>query len=242
MERIDAKGTQELSFGVFMKEINMKTHAEKNKNEIWTISKTTFLIAMIKVYKLNQRRLIAHFNRKFSNFQKQALDKEEFEQLMLEYENSLSVYDVEKLFNEAMSIDPSSTGVSFKAATSIMCKYGFSYLKSFKIKELIENLTPIKAIVALFSSPAQNVKRRTPPILEESKRGRDMSVAAEMIDSQTCRQGKQSIPRRKSKPVAPRISEAENQAKWPRNNLGLLRIPDELGKSLSMIGKIPQKK
>ena len=245
MKRMDVEGTGELSKEVFMKEINMKTFAEKNKNEIWTISKATFLIAMIEVYKFNQRRLTAHLNPKFSKFQKQALDKEEFEELMLGYETSLSVYDVEKLFNEAMSIDPSSSGASFKATTSIMCKYGFSYLKSFKIKELMENLTSRKTIVDVSLTPAEGAKRLTPSISissEESKRDKNRSIGAEMIGTPTDKQATPSTPHRKLKSGVPPITEEEKKGKRPSGNLGLPPLPDDKGKSPSMIGKKASKK
>ena len=245
MKRMDTEGTGELSKEVFMKEINMKTFAEKNRNEIWTISKATFLIAMIEVYKFNQRRLTAHLNPKFSKFQKQALDKEEFEELMLGYETSLSVYDVEKLFNEAMSIDPSSVGASFKATTSIMCKYGFSYLKSFKIKELMENLTSRKTIVDVSLTPAEGPKRLFPSISissEESKRDKNRSIGAEMIGTPTDKQATPSTPHRKLKSGVPPINEEEKKAKRPSGNLGLPPLPDDKGKSPSMIGKKASKK
>ena len=79
---------------------------KKKRNEIWTISEATFLSAMIEVYKLNQRRLTAHLNPKFSKIKKDALDKEEFEELMFDYETYLSVNDVEKMFVEAMCVVP----------------------------------------------------------------------------------------------------------------------------------------
>ena len=169
--------TGEISKKNFLSVINMKTFIEWNKNPAWRISKALFLITIIEVYKHNQRKLAAHLNPHFLSFKKAALDKEEFEELILTYEPSVNVYDIEKLYSEALTIDTSVDGVSFKSASAIICKYGFGNLKSFKIKELLQELSLRKNTVDLgLTIPGQalihkKVSSHTPYIEnEENKR------------------------------------------------------------------------
>jgi hypothetical protein len=126
-----------------------------------------------------------------------------------------------------------------------MCKYGFSYLKSFKIKELMENLTSRKTIVDVSLTPAEGAKRLTPSISissEESKRDKNRSIGAEMIGTPTDKQATPSTPHRKLKSGVPPITEEEKKGKRPSGNLGLPPLPEDKGKSPSMIGKKASKK
>ena len=138
---LDPAGKGEVSKEIFTFKINMKTFADWGKSPNWTISKANFLTSMVEVYKHNQRKLSAHVNPNFGKFGRPGISKEEFEQLLLMYESTLSPYEIEKLFVEALAIDPAAGGASFRSTCSIMSKYGFGFLRSFKIKELMAELS-----------------------------------------------------------------------------------------------------
>ncbi|OMJ67847.1 hypothetical protein SteCoe_34882 [Stentor coeruleus] len=171
LKQIDMSESGEITEEAFMNKINMKLFATLSKSPNWTVPKSTFLISLIDVYKFNQRKLAAHLNQSFSKFSKQFLDKEEFEELLMSYEPWLSPYDIDKLYNEALLIGNSAPGASFKAINTIMCKYGFSYLKSFRIKELLGELSLRKSIVDVSLAPTESahIKAKSTNFEEEKK-------------------------------------------------------------------------
>ena len=170
---LDPTGKGEVSKEIFTFKINMKTFADWGKSPNWTISKATFLTGMVEIYKHNQRKLSAHVNPNFGRFGRPGLNKDEFEELLLMYEPTLSVYEIEKLFIESLAIDPAAGGASFRSTCSIMSKYGFGFLRPFKIKELMAELSGRKSTIDVsLSMPADGAfhkKGKSNTIVEESK-------------------------------------------------------------------------
>ena len=171
----------EITKEIFLSKINMKTFLEWSKNPNWAISKASFLISLVEVYKHNQRKLSAHLNPNFAKYRKQGLEKNEFKELICIYESGLAEYEVDKLYNEALTIDASVEGASFKSTSSIMAKYGFGALKSFKIKELLQELSSRKTTIdvslnAIDQGTPHRKARSTisgpPNLAEEEKAGK----------------------------------------------------------------------
>ena len=245
MEMLDSDGTGDLSKEEFMVRVNMKTFNEWSKKPVWTISKCSFLTAMIEVFKHNQRKLAAHLSPKFLKFNKPQLDKEEFEELFLSYEPTLSVYDINKLFTEGLESVPGSEGISFKVAALLMSKYGLSYLKSFRIKELMENLSSRKTIVDVtLTNPDQaGLKKNNSGIsivAEEVKRdknrlslGLPKTPISKSFSEKNQSPGRQTVTPRESVKSTKSISDKNEDS---GKKVGLPPTHDS-EKSMSMIGR-----
>ena len=170
---LDPAGKGEVSKEIFAFKINMKIFADWGKSPNWTISKANFLTGMVEVYKHNQRKLSAHVNPNFGKFGRPGISNEEFEELLLMYESTLSSYEIEKLFVEALAIDPAAGGASFRSTCSIMSKYGFGFLRSFKIKELMAELSGRKNTIDVsLNVPSEgSIHRKGRPSTHEKNKG-----------------------------------------------------------------------
>lgn len=235
MEHLDVDRTDTLSIDEFTSRVNMKTFLEWTKKPVWTIAKCSFLVAMIEVYKYNQRKLTAHLNPKFLKYGKNEVDKEIFEEILLSYEPTLSVYDIEKLFTEGIETIPGSKGVNFRSLTLLMSKYGFGSVKSFKIKELMENLAIRKTTVDITLGVTEigpGGRKRTDSISnEEEKKG-----PSRLSTSFSKEKIKSPCPPANREPKKLLNEIIDQDSKGKKNNLGLPPLP-AVGESPSMIGK-----
>ncbi|OMJ76609.1 hypothetical protein SteCoe_23986 [Stentor coeruleus] len=134
----------EVTKDVFMERINMKALMNWNKNPDWAISKASFLISLVEVYKFKQRKLAAHLNPNYTKTGKSTLNKEEFRNIILDYDSTINNYDIDRLFDEA---NPDGNGVGFRNMVLLCSKYGLGELKAFRIRELMKELSERKLIM-----------------------------------------------------------------------------------------------
>ena len=147
-------GTKEISKDAFMNRINMKFLMECQKSLDWVVSKCTFLTSLVEVYKYKQRKTAAHLIPKISSYES-PITKESFYKLVDEYDQNLGDENAEKLYEEAKA---NTLGVNPYSIQEVFSKYGLGELKSFKNRELIQELYRRKLVVSVDESVAVSTK------------------------------------------------------------------------------------
>lgn len=175
MKKMDLDGNGEIAKEEFMNRINMKVLMEWNKNPLWTVTKACFLITLVEVHKFKQRKLTAHLNPAFARYGKSALSKNEFSELISSYDSTINPSDMEKLYDESLRID--SNGATFKCITAVISKYCFGDLKSFRVRELIQELSQRKTVIDINVNDESKLGRiRSSTRNDESKVDREEEI------------------------------------------------------------------
>ena len=138
LKLLDTRETGEILKEDFMEKINMKFLMECNKNPALTVSKSAFLISLTEVYKYKQRKMAAHLNPKLQTLGG-FVGKNNFGEILQEYDLNMSPENSEKLFKEAKN--PENNTAEFLGLVSAFSKYGLGDLKAFKIRELHQELS-----------------------------------------------------------------------------------------------------
>lgn len=138
--KLDKENKGEISKEAFMEKINMKFLIECNKNPAWVVTKASFLIALLEVYKFKQRKMAAHLY-PICESAGNVVEKEEFVKMVEGYEPNLSTENAEKLFEEAKR---KNGPADFDGISEVVSKYGLGDLKAFKVRELTQELTKRK--------------------------------------------------------------------------------------------------
>jgi hypothetical protein len=145
MTHLDVEGTGEIRKEVFMGKISMKSLMQWNKNPMWTVSKASFLISVLEIYKYKQRKLAARLSSVIS-LQKGNISRETFKEILTGFTPAIETSELEYLYEETLKLD--SAGISYNTLLSTMSKYGLGELKSFRLRELVpgefEKKTPNK--------------------------------------------------------------------------------------------------
>lgn len=153
LKHLDTNNTREISKEAFMAKINMKFLIECNKNPVWVVSKATFLIALLEVFKFKERKMAAHLHPKCASCGSE-LSKDVFSGIINQYDPNLEAENVSKLFEEARSPDKK---VIFTGTIRVIAKYGFGDLKAFKIREFMLELSKRKLEVYITENESTSV-------------------------------------------------------------------------------------
>ena len=135
MEALDANQSKEISKESFMSKINMKFLLDCNKNPSWTVSKCSFLSALLDVFSSKQRKLlrVLHEKSKPSG----TFNKQQFASSLLDLDPNLDGQTIDKMYDEAKD---KGAEVNLQVASEVASKYSLGDLRSFKSKELLQEL------------------------------------------------------------------------------------------------------
>lgn len=146
LEQLDVNGNKEITKESFMGKINMKYLLECNKNPTWTVSKATFLTTLLDVFKFKERKLMARVHK---GHPEDVFSFEAFKEVVAELEPNVNSENLEKMFDEAKWGDGS---VSLGDVVRVAGKYGMSEVKSFKSRDLVQELTWRKNMVEVIEN------------------------------------------------------------------------------------------
>mmetsp|Transcript_29492 Transcript_29492/g.29221 ORF Transcript_29492/g.29221 Transcript_29492/m.29221 type:complete len:1237 (+) Transcript_29492:328-4038(+) len=145
LQSLDKDGSGELEKTEFTGRINMKYLMECNRNPDWVVSKASYLIALVEVFKARQRKDAAHLYSDFSRFNSETINLEQFTQLVQQYDPNLSPEQVSELFTGA---GDGKEAIEAHEFSKIVMKYGIAGygLGAFLIPELMASLTERKIV------------------------------------------------------------------------------------------------
>jgi hypothetical protein len=132
---------KEVSKEAFMSKINMKFLLDCNKNPSWTVTKCDFLSSLLEVFTQKQRKVlkVLHEKAKPSG----VFNKQLFISAVVDLDPSLDGQTIDKMYDEAKDKGPE---VRLQAASEVASKYALGDLKSFKVKELLQELQRRKIV------------------------------------------------------------------------------------------------
>lgn len=145
MSQLDTDGTGEVTKEAFMGKISMKALMQWNKDPNFAVSKASFLNALADVHKFKHRKLTAKLNPEFKKVGKDNMSVNEFAEVVARLEPGLSKQEIDKLFFEASA--PDRKAVTFNHFAIVASKYGMGEVKSFKVRELAQQLARRKSFV-----------------------------------------------------------------------------------------------
>ena len=135
MEALDANHSKEISKESFMSKINMKFLLDCNKNPSWTVSKCSFLSALLDVFSSKQRKLLRVLHEK--SRPSGTFNKQQFTSSLLDLDPNLDSQTIDKMYDEAKD---KGAEVNLQVASEVASKYSLGDLRSFKSRELLQEL------------------------------------------------------------------------------------------------------
>ncbi|CAG9329268.1 unnamed protein product [Blepharisma stoltei] len=144
MRLLDTRGNGEITKESFMAKINMKNLMEWNRSEDWVVSKASYLVALIDVYKAKQRKDTAFLFGEYEAFGTEGVNAEQFKSAALKYDPCLSDERVAQIWAEASQGNDS---IGPKLFVKTITKYGIGGygFGTFLIRELMDALAEAKA-------------------------------------------------------------------------------------------------
>lgn len=141
LNSMDKTDAQEISKESFMSKINMRFLLECNKNPIWTVTKCQFLRVLLEVFANKQKSVFCTLHEKAKP--SGIFNKDVFTSGVNELDPNVGPETIEKMYDEAKDKDKT---VKLQAAGDVASKYALGDLKSFKSRELMQELQRRKLV------------------------------------------------------------------------------------------------
>jgi hypothetical protein len=104
-------------------------------------------MALVEVHKFKHRKLAANLSIEMKKLNKETLNSHDFETIINHLDSSLDKHDVEKMFLEAAGQHKKE--VQLPGILKVASKYGLGDVKSFRVRELLIQLSRSKNLVAI---------------------------------------------------------------------------------------------
>jgi len=159
MRILDTRGNGEVTKETFMAKINMKNLMEWNRSEDWVVTKASYLISLIDVFKAKQRKDTAFLLSEFENVGTPLINLDQFKELVLKYDPTVSDEKVIEYYAEASE---GREGINSKEFSKVIIKYGVGGkgLGCFMIRELMDTMSARKNLaVATFPAGRKEEKK-----------------------------------------------------------------------------------
>jgi DNA repair exonuclease SbcCD ATPase subunit len=156
LELLDTNGNKEITKESFMSKINMKYLLECNKNPQWTVTRATFLTALLEVFKFKERKLAAGLAQTYTD---EEFAQDSFAKIINQLEPNINQDNIEKLYNEAEWNDEKK--VTLPDVVRVAGKYGMAEFKSFKIREFVQDLNRRKKVIDLVENQFMSMFKKT---------------------------------------------------------------------------------